>query len=128
MGTNSAGNLRVEINPYPQAGAQDSPIVVLDGNRGELWSEASEIQGKALLTMLESRLAWFLLFNVGIIHSYQDIMEHVWEYPRGTPSQVVYTGLSRLAKKSADVGLERWWRARHGFGYWVDGVLLSHDV
>lgn len=127
VGTRDAGVIKVQIAPSPLQEDLPPQTVALDGNKGVLWSDSHVAGVRIPLTVLEAKLAWFLLFNAGIIHSYQDIMEHVWEYPRNAMSQVVYTGLSRLSKKSAEAGLERWWRARHGFGYWVDGVLLQHD-
>lgn len=131
VGTRDAGTMRVHIDSVAGQKKPVSPIVLgIDGSQGLLWGAEGIVPswdaGNAVsLTLLEARLAWFLLFHAGKVHSYSDLLEHVWEYPRGTHSQAVYTGLSRLSRKSRDAGLKRWWKVRHGFGYWVDGRVLD---
>lgn len=144
VGSLSAGVVRVqlepgqvELAPESSSGMIGGVVIGVDGNRGELfWGFADEssdaagwvVSGAVQLTLTETRLAWALLCNAGVLVSRESLLDHVWVDSQVDTVQAVYTCVNRLQQKSLAAGLLRWWQVKRDFGYWVEGKVLSRTA
>lgn len=101
---------------------KQSPVVALAGYTFHSFDGLVEMEGGQVvrLTALEFRLALFLLSNVGVTMSRQEIFEHVWAMPMGN-QRTLDTHMHRLRLKLL-LTVERGFNLRtvYGYGYRLD--------